>query len=139
MSWVAAPEDIPRLVEMGRAFHEVAPHGAIAEFDEPAVIRVLRYLMDSPGGLILMNAAGAIGGLLVPLYFAPSKQLMEISFWSVPKGGKAMLRQFEAEARSMGACGCHLSVFVDGREHLAERLLRHLGYCAVERRFMKEF
>lgn len=136
--WIATEADIPVLVERGRKFYDQAPHKPVGRYDTEAIERVLRFLIVNPDGLVLMNDYGGIGGLVAPVFFDPSKRLMEIQFWSFRRGGRAALQQFEHIAREMGATACHLSTFVDDRTRASHRAVTAMGYHPVERRYLKE-
>ena len=84
----AKDTDIPALVAMGRTFHAMAPHSPMGAFDGVGVANVLGFLIESPNALVLTNGEGAIGGVLAPVYFCPSKLMMEESFWWAGRGGR---------------------------------------------------
>lgn len=134
----AIEADIPALVEMGRKFHAMAPHGPMGAFDEAGVENVLRFLITSPSALVLTNGDGAIGGVLSPVYFNPSKTMAEESFWWARKGGKELLQEFERAARLMGADFVLLSTLENELSTVIDRVVSRVGYLPVERRYLKE-
>lgn len=134
----ATEADIPALVEMGRKFHAMAPHSPMGAFDEVGVANVLRFLITSPSALVLTNGDGAIGGVLAPVYFCPSKLMLEESFWWSTKGGRELLSAFIHEGREMGASCLYLSTLENERSHVIDRVVTRMGFVPVERRYVKE-
>lgn len=134
----AIEADIPALVEMGRKFHAMAPHGPMGAFDEAGVENVLRFLITSPSALVLTNGDGAIGGVLAPIYFCPSKLMMDESFWFAGTGGRDLLRAFTEESRKMGAACVVLSTLENDKSEIVHRIVSRMGFAPVERRYVKE-
>jgi hypothetical protein len=134
----ATLEDIPALVEIGAKFHDMSPHRFMGEYDKAGIANMLAYLIGNPGGLVLTNGKGVIGGLLTPVYFAPSKMMCEESFWFAEGGGKDLLRAFETEAERMGADFILLSTLENERAAIIDRVVERMGYRAIERRWLKE-
>lgn len=130
--------DIPELVGMGRRFLAMSPHSGMGEFDAEAVARVLRFMIESPTSLVLTNGDGAIGGVQAPLYFDPSRTMMEESFWWAEKGGRDLLKAFQKESALMGSHYLMLSTLENDRSHLIDRLVSAMGYRPLERRYVKE-
>lgn len=134
----AVEGDIPALVEMGSKFHGMATdYHALGRFDEEAVARVLRFMIANPSCLIVTNGEGAIGGTIVPVFFAPTNLSMEENFWWAAKGGMELLAEFERRAESMGATAIFLSTLENDRSDTFAKILARKGYRLSERRYMK--
>jgi hypothetical protein len=134
---IATAEDIPSLVEMGRAFHAMSPHKFMGEYMPDAVKAMLAFLIASPDGLVVTNDTGAIGGLVTRVYFCPLKKQMEEAFWWASSGGKELREMFEAESKAMGADFVLMSGLENERSEAIGRVFRKAGYVPVERRFVK--
>ncbi len=134
----ATTEDIPHLVEMGREFHAMSPHKPMGEFDGEAVGRMLDFLISSPSALVLTNGDGAIGGVMAPIYFCPTKLMMEESFWWARKGGRDLLREFSVQAKAMGASCIYLSTLRNDRSDIVDRIVSGMGFGMVEHRYVKD-
>lgn len=116
----------------------MAPHHESGDYDGEAVANVLAFMCASPSALLLTNGTGFIGGVLAPVFFCPAKLMMEESFWWADKGGRDLLRAFCAEAKAMGASHVLLSTLDNNRQDTMHRVVCHMGFVPVERRYMKE-
>lgn len=134
---LATIEDIPALVEMGTKFHAMSPHKWMGEFDDAAIGRMLAFLIDNPAGLVVTNGEGVIGGMMSPVYFNPSKWMMEESFWFAGSGGRDLLKAFNTEARGMGADYVLLSTLENDKSHVIDRVVTRMGFVPLERRYVK--
>lgn len=134
----ATGTDIPRLVAMGSRFHALSTHKWMGEYDREAVARMLRFMIGNPQALVLTNGEGVIGGMMAPVYFNPSKMMMEESYWYAEKGGRDLLKAFCEEARLMGADYVYLSTLTDERTDVADRIVTRMDFRPVERRYVKE-
>lgn len=131
--------DVPALVEMGREFWAMSPHRTMGEFTPEAVSAMLVFLIADDKGLVLVNGEGAIGGMMAPIYFDPSKMMIEeLFFWS-HRGGRELLREFTERSKAMGASCVFLSALENERLPAVNRLFAHAGFRPLERRFVMEF
>ena len=97
----ATVDDIPALVAMGQKFHAMS--GQACPFDPDASAAFLAQLAASDQAVILTTGAGAIGGVLMPAYCAPSWVMAVELFWWAERDGLHLLRAFEDWARESGA------------------------------------
>ena len=134
----ATVEDIPPLVEMGAKFHAMSPHLFMGDFDPSGVANVLRFMIESPQSVVLTNGAGLIGGTYSPVYFAPSKWMLEENFWWSGKDGFALLEAHLDHAKGWGARFYLLSTLENDRSSAIGRLLTRKGFKPLERRYIKE-
>lgn len=134
----ATAADIPELVEMGRQFHAMSPHKWLGDYDAGAVTNMLAYLIGSPDAIVVTNGVGCVGGIIAPVYFDPTKRMLEESFWWAEKGGRDLLRAFEAIGRQKGAQFLYLSTLENERTAVIDRVVKAAGYLPVERRYVKE-
>lgn len=135
---LAVEEDIPAIVKMGKEFHAMSPHVGMGEYDEAAIERLLIYLIENDQGVVLWNGTGVIGGLMAPVYFNPDKMMLEEAFWFARKGGRELLKEFQAKAREMGADFVLLSTLVNDFAPVVDRIVTRMGYAPIERRWLKE-
>lgn len=134
----ATEADIPRLLELAQSFYDRSPYKPLGPYDKDASARAISYMLTSPDALVLTNEHGAIGGLLVPVWFSPTVRVAEVQFNEFRHGGLAAILEFEAAVKTMGAVVMHLSRFADHRMLAGDRMLGKIGYKPVEHRYVKE-
>ena len=134
----ATHDDIPALIDMGREFHAMSPHKPMGEYDGEAVGNMLEFLISSPSAIVLTNGAGAIGGVMAPIYFCPVKWMLEESFWWSRSSGFELLQEFLNGAREMGATCVYLSTLENKRSPAIHRILTRIGFRLVEHRYVKD-
>lgn len=132
----ATHDDLPRVVELGAAFHAMCPYSGFP-LDREAFAEFAARLID--GGVILLSDDGMIGGLLSPLYFNPSIVMGAELFWYAGTTGKALREAFEAWARDRGAQGVQFSGLADERQAAIRRVFERAGYAPAEQAFFKRF
>lgn len=133
----ATAEDIPALVEMGAKFHAMSPHQFLGEYDPQGIANLLRFLATGNNTILLTNGEGLIGGVLAPVYFAPTKIMAEESFLWARKGGGDLLSAFEDEAKARGAAFVLMSTLENEKTKAMDRVMRRSSYVPVERRYIK--
>ncbi len=138
MTRLATVEDIPALVEMGAKFHAMSPHAFLGEYDPAGITNLLTFFVTGNTTILLTNGEGIIGGVLAPVYFAPTKIMAEESFLWARKGGGELLAAFEAEAKGRGAAFVLMSTLENEKVRAMDRVMIRSGYRAVERRYIKE-
>lgn len=127
----ATAEDIPQLVEMGRAFHDHS--GMPFAFNEVACERFITGLVA--GGGVFIGPNGMIGGTLAPAYADPG-WLMAVEFsWWAKGNGLGLLAAFEKWAADMGAQEVRMTSLA--RLERAGRILELKGYEPVEISYRK--
>lgn len=122
---LATLEDIPSLIEMGRAFHE-AKQGKYP-FQESDCEHFFQSLVQSPVSAVFIAPKGFICGTLAG---APTNQeyqtAFELFWWSEAKSGAPLREHFERWARSKG---CAEVVFsFPEQEKIVGRMLARVGY-----------
>jgi hypothetical protein len=130
----AVAADIPRMVEMGRLFHAASPWKDVP-YDAEATARVLEQVVDN--GAAFISEGGMIGGLLSPLFFAPSHTVAVELFWWSNGGGRALREEFEAWARFSGAYAVQMSALVDDNAEAIDRNYTRAGYAKAETAYLK--
>lgn len=134
---LATVDDIPALVEMGAKFHAMSPHQFMGEYDPEGIANLLRFLATGSNTILLTNGEGLIGGVLAPVYFAPTKIMAEESFLWARKGGGDLLSAFEDEAKARGAAFVLMSTLENEKTKAMDRVMRRSSYVPVERRYIK--
>lgn len=132
----ATADDLPRVVELGAAFHAYSPYLDIP-FDADGFGAFARKLIE--GGAVFLSDDGMVGGLLVPLYFNPAVVMGAELFWWAGKTGKPLREAFEAWARGEGAQGVQFSGLTDQREETIRKVFARAGYERAETAFFKRF
>lgn len=126
------------MVAWGRDFHAMAPHNPMGEYDEAAVSRMLRFMVESPQALVLTNGAGAIGETFAPVYFNPAKWMLDENFWWAAKDGLSLLEAALEQAKVWGAAFLMMSTLENSKSAAIHRLLARKGFALLERRYVKE-
>ncbi len=128
----------PPVVAFGRKFHAMSPWKDTA-FDDDAVLNYVSQLGASDDGYFEITEGGMIGGIVMPLWFAPSTILgVELFWWSEEPGeGNRLRANFENWAIARGAQHVSFSGLVNEREAAVRRLMERQGYTAVEIAFRK--
>ena len=125
----ATHDDIPRLVVMGRKFHEKAE--IPAPYSEAATSNLLAGLIDSPDGAVFVTDAGMIGGMLAPAYCSTDwRMAVELFWWAEDRSGLRLLAMFEKWAQNSGANEIRMTT-IAGLE-TATRILDRRGYRPIE-------
>ena len=124
------------LMAMGRTFHAYA-YSDLGPLDESAGEQFLRALIASPRGVVLTNGTGAVGGLLIPVWFQPKTRVLEECFWwSSATGGRELLSELIEFGRKNGAAGVVLSTIENGRQVAVDRAVRRMGFTPHERKYL---
>jgi hypothetical protein len=135
----ATSDDIPALIEVGKAFH-AASNNHIPMCLE-TLERTLLHLLDSPDGVVLMTDKGsATGALLHPAWFNASHRTgMELFWWAPAGDGLALFDALEAWAISNGAQSFGMTALEALRPSAVGALYRRRGYRPVEHNYAKVF
>lgn len=125
----ATLEDVPRLVEMGRRFHEAKQHRY--SFNPTDTAGFFVSLIESPAGVVLVADDGFLAGVLAS---APSNNAwisaFEVFWWSEGRNGLRLMRAFEEWAASKGANEVKFSHPVN--EPVVAKILERAGHTAAE-------
>lgn len=125
----ATHDDIPRLVEMGAAFHDAS--GQPFSYNEDATELLLKSMIDLPTATVIRSDNGLIGGMLNPAYCDPSWIMaVELFWWATDKQGVKLLSAFEEWAKSQGAHEVRMTTLEDMPG--ADKIMARRGYKATE-------
>lgn len=130
---IATEADLPRILEFARAFHGYSPWSRFP-LDESATETYARNIMAD--GVIFISETGFIGGVLMPIPFAPQVVLAVELFWW---GDGALKAEFEEWAKAQGATAVQFSALADDRSEAMARLFARNGYRPAETGYLKEF
>jgi GNAT superfamily N-acetyltransferase len=144
----AHPDDMPALMEMGRAFFAEAGHeGSFPgfEFDPDSFEMTLSLLGQSNLLLVADKGQGAVGMGAIDVataYWNRKVVLSREAFWYVQpahrKGlGRALLAAMETAARSYGAVVFDVVAEPGPRSETLEILYQRKGFNPAERTFRK--
>lgn len=127
-------------MDFAHRFFERSVWRDVATLDEAGVAAALQSLHDNPAGYVEITEAGAIGGMLTSLWFAPDVIIASELFWysEKPGEGAALRERFEAWAKERGARFVQFSAMVNEHEDRLRRTLLEQGYHAKEIGFIKE-
>ncbi len=136
MTREAGLDDIPRLVEMGRKFAELAtPH---VGFDAGSVSNLLKGLIESDDGLVLCTETSMFGAVIYPHPFNNGHRVaQELFWWSEGREGFGLLKA--AEKALIGRCDSMVMITLEtvNPDRMAS-LYQKLGFAPMERGFVKE-
>lgn len=133
----ATAEDIPAVMEMGKAFAEEAGITAEIGWDDDSVRDMLEGMIESPDGILLVGNKGMIGGVVSPHPFNRNvKVFMELFWRSHSREGVRLLKEAERLAKERGAIR---SVMV-GMARMPDvgPLYERMGYARYETNYIKE-
>jgi GNAT superfamily N-acetyltransferase len=130
---LAAPDDIPALLEMGKQFH--AESRMPFAFDLGVMGEVLARLIASDSAVVLMTDRGVIGGMLNAAYCDPAWVYAVEMFWWARGDGMALLKEFEGWAQRAGAKEVRMTSLASLPR--ADLLLRRFGYTQAEISYSK--
>ena len=140
----AVPDDIPRLVEMGRRFFGVSGYPEFAEFDEPSFKETLGKLIDGDDGTVLVThedgqVIGMVGVILFPFWFNRHHTTSTELFWWAEKKGNGMelFKAGEAWAADHGAKTMHMAALEALRPDELGAFYERAGYHAHEHAYLK--
>ena len=133
---LAGPDDLPRLIELGKAFHQKSPLSSL-DFNEYKMKKVFLEMMADSDAVVIMHDDGLIGGTIASPFFSSSTIAQEL-FWYAEKDGMELLKAFEAWAYVTGAD--YVSVASTGlRTKALARVYGRMGYEPREATFVKRF
>ncbi len=132
----ATVEDIPRIVDMGRAFHSYSPWRHVP-FDPHATGDFAASIIRN--GVIFLTEDGMCGGCITPFYFSPDYKLGVEMFWWAPKHGRELRKAFEAWAQENGATAVQFSALSDNRSEAVNAVYTRAGFERAETAYIKRF
>lgn len=145
----ATIDDVPRLIQMGRKFHEEALADKGLGYAPLDLIKYYITLMESPIAIFLVadvedKVVGSIGGMIVPWNMDFSQLiLMEQWWWVDPdyRGGKVALdleEGFIQWGKDNGANRIIMVSIILDKEETVKRYYKRRGYKYLETHFIKE-
>ena len=144
----AVEGDLPRLVEMGRAFFASTGYARIVEFDGESTSRTLGTLIREEQGVLLVaedddNLVGMVGGMVYPFYFNLEHTTGQEFFWYIDPNhrnsniGRTLLREFEMHLQQAGAKSITMIALDSLRPGAVGKIYRRAGYTASEHSYIK--
>ena len=129
-----------KVMDYARRFFERSVWADHVTLNEAGVAAALESLQGNPNAYLEINDAGAIGGMLSPLWFSPEVVIASELFWYSEQSGEGVkLRErFEAWAKDRGARYVQMSAMANEHEARIRRTLGEQGYSAKEIGFIKE-
>jgi GNAT superfamily N-acetyltransferase len=144
----ATLNDLPALLQMGRAFFDESGFGAETSLDAESLEKTLRYLIESgEGAVFVAERTGAIvgcaGALRFPYYFnLACSAAQELFWWIAPEHrgsilGVRLLQALERWARDSGCATLTMISLPALEDSPAAALYRRMGYRPSEHNFIK--
>lgn len=134
----ATPDDIPRMVELGRVMHGESPTFCRLRFDADKLAATISSTIASAGGFAYVAEQGGevVGGMLAmitPHYFSPDLVACDLALFMGPehRGGMAAVRLINAYvkwAEYHGAALIQMGVMTGVNVDKTEALLHRLGW-----------
>lgn len=121
-------------LEFAAKFHAMSPWAGVVDLDGSAVLSALQAMCANPDAFVEITDLGAIGGVIVPLWFNEGAKIAVELFWySEHEGeGKRLREAFETWAKSKDAHFSQLSCLANHKEPAVRRLMGMAGYDAKE-------
>lgn len=112
---------------------------AHADLDAEAISAFLASMADNPNAFLLVGTDGMVGGVAIPLWFAPATLLGVELFWycETPGEGARYREAFERWANAKGVASVQFSCMLTEREPALRRLYRRAGFEPIEIGFRK--
>lgn len=127
--------DIPDIIDRGWEHHIRA--GNPGMFDPDAAAAYVRDMIEG-AGVVLLSRDGHIGGVLAPVYCAPSCVMAVELFWYARDGqGGKLLSAFEHWAWAAGASRVVMSTVIAHEGERVGRVLSRRGYEPAETSYAK--
>lgn len=144
---IAAPEDFPRIAEMGRSFYEQTVYQKVpysgqglAEYWCPLALSQGMLFVASDGDRVI----GAIGGLSSPFILNPAYGIgAEMFMWVEPEyRGKRiadmLMDAIEDSARESGVTFFSMMSLEAVHPEVADKIYKKRGYRLAEHTYVKE-
>lgn len=139
--------DVPRMVELGRAFFSVSDMEALATFCPGSFAVSLHNMIQTPSAILLVaevagEVIGFAGAMVFPAYWNDRALIGQETFWWVQpdyrgKAGAVLLRGLEDEARNMGARSFLMVSLEALRPDAVGKLYERRGYAPLEHSYWK--
>lgn len=135
----AGVDDIPAIMEMGKAFADDAGVTAAVGWCDESVRHLLKVMIESPDGILLVDdkVTGMIGGVVHAHPFNQQCRVFVEMFWRSYGGqGVRLLKAAEKAAATRGATRC-VMIAMQGMQS-ATKFYERAGYTPLEQQFVKE-
>jgi len=137
----ATETDIPRLLEMGKRFIDIAWSRIDVPYDEQSCTELLKGLIADHICLVPEDLSAMIGVIVHPWHFNRNVLTATELFWWTDPGssaGRLLREKAELAARNLGARTINMACEHHMRSAALERLYRMNGYIPSEHIFIKE-
>lgn len=134
----ATHNDIPRMVELGRAMHGESPVFCRLTFDADKLAATIATAIDSPAGFAWVSEhdgvlAGGFLAMVAPHWFSPDLVACDLALFIDPeyRGGMSAVRLISAYvewAQRRGAALIQIGVMTGVNVDKTEALLHRLGW-----------
>ena len=142
-------EDVPRVAEMAKDFHQYAIADKGLEFSPSDFVRYSTFLMESSIANILIleieeKVIGTIAGIISPWFMNFSQLILtELWWWVDPehRKGKIAFELLDALTEWGKYCGATRMTMVSigaDREEIIKRYYKRKGFIYMETHFVKE-
>lgn len=139
--------DLPRMVEMGRAFFEEGALAGFATWEDESVREALAAMLERHDCVMLVAEVGGVifgmaASIICPLWFNTSVMTGQEWFWYVAPDhrngtGKPLLEALERETKALGAETFTMLSLATLRPEALERLYTRRGYRPAERTYIR--
>lgn len=144
----AVADDLPRLLEMGRAFFGSTGYARIVPFDDESTGKTLTTLIQEPSGVLLVaesecGLVGMVGGMVYPFYFNLGHVTGQEFFWYMEpdsrhsKIGQRLMAAFEQHLQQAGAQSITMIALDSLRPDAVGAIYRRAGYIPSEHSYIK--
>lgn len=132
----ATRDDIPALIELGRAMHAESPRFSRQPYSPTKTTGTIEFLLANGAVFVVVKGGrpvGMMGGMVAPGWFTEECSAVELAVYVTPehRGGRTgmrLIRAFEAWAFEHGAGEITLGVTTEVDTERTAALYERLGY-----------
>lgn len=131
----ATRDDIPALIELGRAMHAESPRFSRHPYSPAKTAGTIDFLLANGAVFVAVKggqAVGMMGGMVAPGWFTDEATAIELAVYVAPehrgRTGMRLIRAFEAWAFEHGAVEVTLGITTEVDTERTAALYEHLGY-----------
>lgn len=145
----ATLDDIPQIVDMGRAFHAASAYASIVAYDAESAGVTFAGLITGEDGVVFVyddefgRIVGTTAAMAYPFFFNRHHKTGNEFFWWVDPDhrgsniGKALLDALEAWKETVNAKSFTLSALESMRPEVVGEIYRRRGYMPSDRSYIK--
>jgi ribosomal protein S18 acetylase RimI-like enzyme len=143
----ATPDDLNKIINMGREFFEQSGFAEVTTWDEDTFLRTAAMLLVADEGSLLVveqhgQIVGMAGSVIFPFFMNANQRIGQELFWWVSPDyrngvGTTLLEELERDAKRKGADVFMTAQIAGHRDGAFKRLYMQRGYRPAENSFVR--